>query len=493
MEFICETGLAAEAVGDVLVVGVVDSEIAAIPLLRDLDQSLHGALASMRQQGEFTGKANATKMLHTLGLLPTQRLLLVGLGPEQEVDQERLRQSAGSAVQALRTAGLASFVTVLHGAVSLPEALRSTLEGYLLGDYSFDQYKSNGGQAVRMASARLLFADEERRFQAINLVAEAVAVCDGVMLARDLVNHPGNVATPSYLADRAVELAASRGLDCRIMQGEELESIGMGGLLAVAKGSDQPPRFIELQYHGAGERKRPVVLIGKGVTFDSGGISLKPREGMEKMKYDMAGAAAVLGVMSAAVALRLPVNLIGLVPTAENLPSGGAYKPGDVVVTMSGRTVEIVNTDAEGRMLLCDALHYAKRFKPAAVVDVATLTGACLVALGNLASGVMGNNERLLRQLKQASAACGERIWELPLWEEYGELMKSDIADMKNAGGANAGTVSAAWFLSNFAAGMNWAHLDIAGTAWEEKGAPYKPKGATGVGVRLLLEFLRLQ
>jgi len=259
----------------------------------------------------------------------------------------------------------------------------------------------------------------------------------------------------------------------------------------VAKGSCQPPRFIILEYRGAAEQKRPIVLVGKGITFDSGGISLKPREGMEKMKNDMAGGAAVLGTVTAAARLGLPVNLVGLIPSAENLPGGRAYKPGDLVRAMAGKTVEIVNTDAEGRLILCDALHYAQRYRPAALIDIATLTGACVVALGTFASGLMGNDDILVRALKRAGEASGERLWELPVWDDYGELMKSDIADLKNAGGPTAGTISAGWFLKQFAGKTKWSHLDIAGTAWEEKGRPYLPKGATGVGVRLLIEYLR--
>ncbi|HTG82277.1 MAG TPA: leucyl aminopeptidase, partial [Geobacteraceae bacterium] len=290
---------------------------------------------------------------------------------------------------------------------------------------------------------------------------------------------------------KALEAAGRCGIDCRVLEREEMEREGMAALLAVARGSSQPPRFIILEYRGGGKNARPTVLVGKGITFDSGGISLKPREGMEKMKNDMAGGAAVLGAVTAAARLRLPVNLVGLVPAAENLPGGRAYKPGDLVRSMSGKTIEIVNTDAEGRMILCDALHYAQRYRPAALIDVATLTGACVVALGGFASGLMGNDQGLVRALKQAGEASGERLWELPVWDEYGELMRSDIADLKNAGGPTAGTISAGWFLKQFAGKAKWAHLDIAGTAWEEKGRPYLPKGATGVGVRLLVEYLR--
>jgi leucyl aminopeptidase len=265
----------------------------------------------------------------------------------------------------------------------------------------------------------------------------------------------------------------------------------MNGILAVAAGSRQEPAFIVLEYRGAPAGVRPVVLVGKGITFDSGGISLKPREGMERMKSDMAGAAAVMETVMAAAELGLAVNVVGLVPVAENMPDGGAYKPGDVITTMAGKTVEIVNTDAEGRLLLGDALHYARRYRPAWLVDVATLTGACLVALGFEATGLMSRDDELANRLHEAGEATGERVWRLPLWDEYGSHMESDIADLKNAGGPTAGTVTAGWYLGQFAAGMRWAHLDIAGTAWEEKGRNHLPKGATGVGVRLLLEFLR--
>lgn len=272
---------------------------------------------------------------------------------------------------------------------------------------------------------------------------------------------------------------------------DELEQLGMNALVAVGKGSAEPPRLIVLEYRGAGDSGRPVVLVGKGITFDSGGISIKPGAGMEEMKTDMAGGAAVLGTMEAAAGLGLGVNLVGIIPTAENMPDGKACKPGDVVTSLSGQTIEITNTDAEGRLILCDALHYAQKYRPTAMIDLATLTGACVVALGHEASGLMGNDKRLIERLKQAATRCGERVWELPLWDEYGEVMKSDIADLKNAGSRDGGCITAGWFLKQFVAKTRWAHLDIAGTAWNDKARPYVPKGASGVGVRLLIQFLR--
>jgi leucyl aminopeptidase len=461
------------------------------PSIAGFDRELGGCLAALSAEGEFTGKLNRTAMVHTLGRVAPDRLLLVGLGKKADLTRDRMRQAAGSAIKALREAGVQRFSSLLHRAAGGGEWLSAEVEGLLLGGYRFDRYKTGNDLPGDIEGVTLLCADEALVRAAEGSVREAEALCESVLLARELVDQPGNVATPSFLAERAVEAAGKYGFDCRIMEREEMERCGMEALLAVAKGSCQPPRFIVLEYHGGREKVRPTVLVGKGITFDSGGISLKPREGMEKMKNDMAGGAAVLGTITAAARLGLPVNLVGLVPCAENLPGGRAYKPGDLVRAMSGKTVEIVNTDAEGRLILCDALHYAQRYRPVALIDIATLTGACVVALGSFASGLMGNDEQLVRALKKAGETSGERLWELPLWDDYGELMKSDIADLKNAGGAMAGTISAGWFLKQFAGKAKWAHLDIAGTAWEEKGRPYLPKGATGVGVRLLVEYLQ--
>lgn len=461
-------------------------------LLTSCDTMLGGGLSAIRFSREFTGKLNKTKLVHTLGRLPAERLLLVGLGKRAELTAERVRQAAGSAVKAVRAAGLTRFATVLHRPVaSVNRSLEASLDGYLLGIYGFDLYKTSQVEEAALEEMIVLVGYDSQRESLEQAASERTVVCDAVNFVRDLVSQPCNVATPAYLADRALELAGRLGITCRVLEREEMERLSMEGILSVAKGSHHAPRFIILEYLAGEPKKRPVVLVGKGVTFDSGGISLKPREGMERMKDDMAGAAAVMGAIRAVAGLRMPVNVVGLIPVAENMPGGGAYRPGDIVRTMSGQTVEIVNTDAEGRMLLCDALHYARRYRPATVIDLATLTGACLVALGTVATGIMGNDPTLIRALVASGDATGERLWELPLWEEYGELMKSDIADMKNAGGAHAGTITAAWFLQRYVGKTKWAHLDIAGTAWEEKGRPYCPKGATGVGVRLLVEYLR--
>ena len=468
-------------------------EDAADSLFTDCDTALDGCLQRLAVNREFSGKINTSHLLHTQGRLPAERLLLAGLGRKSDLDDGRLRQAAGNAVQALRSARVASFAAALQLAGGEDTALEAVCEGLLLGSYSFDEYKTRDrDERFTFAAMTLLLPKKVTTGAARTRVEHSEALCRGVSLARNLVSHPGNVATTGYLAAAAHALAGRHGLTCRVLERDELEKLGMNALVAVGKGSAEPPRLIVLEYRGGESKERPQVLVGKGITFDSGGISLKPGAGMEEMKTDMAGAAAVLGTLEAAAGLRLPVNLVGIIPTAENMPDGRAYKPGDVLASMSGLTIEINNTDAEGRLVLCDALHYARtHYQPAAMIDLATLTGACVIALGHEASGLMGNDPRLIRNLQRAGERCGERAWELPLWDEYGEAMKSDIADLKNAGGRNGGSITAGWFLKQFVGTTRWAHLDIAGTAWSDKARPCSPKGASGVGVRLLIEYLR--
>ncbi len=324
-----------------------------------------------------------------------------------------------------------------------------------------------------------------RRFR--NELIRAKTVASSVCFARDLVNTPANEMTPSDLAEAALSLK-SKNLSVRILERKDVERLGMHSYLSVANGSNQPPKFIILEYTGA--KESPLVLIGKSVTFDSGGISIKPSEGLEKMKYDMAGGAAVLGVMKAASELRLPVHLIGILPATENLLGGSASRPGDVVRAMDGKTIEIISTDAEGRMTLADAIVFAKRYEPRAVIDIATLTGACSIAFGNVVIGMMGNSRDLLDKMKQSGDSVYERVWEMPLFKEYKEYLKSDVADLKNSGGRQGSLSASASFLHEFAGDTNWVHLDIAGTAYHDKDRPYAPKGATGIGVRLLFNFI---
>jgi leucyl aminopeptidase len=372
--------------------------------------------------------------------------------------------------------------------VPFEDVAQAAVEGAIMGNYMFRKYKSE--KDVKELDRLVLSPGSQGRFsEGVEGARQGKIIAEAVNYVRDIVNSPGNEATPRMLAEEAQKLAGN-GISCRIMEKAEVEERGMGAFLGVAQGSAQPPKFIILDY-SPGDRGSVIVLVGKAITFDSGGISIKPSAKMDKMKYDKAGGAAILGVIRAAAELRLQHRVVGLIPATENLPSGSALKPGDVITSASGKTIEIINTDAEGRLILADALNYALRYKPVAIVDIATLTGACVIALGNVASGLLGNDEGLKNRLKEAGEAVGERVWELPLWKEYEEQIESDVADIKNVGGKEGGAITAASFLNKFVEDHPWAHIDIAGTAWNEKDKPYAPKGATGVGVRLLIEFLR--
>lgn len=466
------------------------------PLLKDLDSALDGALSRAVREKEFTGKQGQTLLLHPGKRLPAERVLLVGLGKNRKNALERLRQAAGTATAFL---GGKHFTTFAVDLGSLPlagkdlrETAQGTAEGIVLAAYRFDRFRTENREELPSVLKEVSFLVEKQGQvrEAEKGVERARCICRGVAFARDLVNEPGNVKSPDFLAQQAEEMAKDTGLACTILDKAAIEKEGMGALLGVAQGSVREPRFIVLEHRGGTDDARPIVLVGKGVVFDAGGISLKPAEKMDEMKMDMAGGAAVLGTMLAAALLKLPLNLVGIVPAVENLPSGSAIRPGDILTSLSGRTIEVLNTDAEGRLILADALTYAQRFNPRVVIDLATLTGACIIALGHQATGAMGNHEGLIRQLLRAGEETGERIWQLPLWEEYAAQLKSDIADVKNIGGRPAGTITAGTFLHKFVGDVTWAHLDIAGTAWEEKGRHYLTKGATGVGVRLLIRYL---
>ncbi|MBU6428704.1 MAG: leucyl aminopeptidase, partial [Cyanobacteria bacterium REEB65] len=393
----------------------------------------------------------------------------------------------------LKTFG-ASMLDHAAKAFGVPAQGQAIAEGILLGLYSYDAYKTERDDKNKSElEAVTFFAPDNAVLDLKAGIATGEKLAAAVKLARDLVAAPAKDLTPAILADRAKKMASQHGIHCQILDEKAIQKHKMGALLGVAKGSlaVQPPRFIVLEYlpiRGA----KPLVFVGKGITFDSGGISIKPAEGMEKMKYDMAGGAAVIGALQAIASLRLPVNVVGLIPATENMPGGDAIHPGDILTTMSGKTIEVINTDAEGRLILSDALTYAERYKPEAVVDLATLTGACVIALGHQAIGLLGNDQALMDKLKESGERTWERVWQLPLWEEYNDQIKSDLADMKNSGGRAAGTITAAAMLAKFTSEYRWAHLDIAGTAWEEKGRPYAPKGATGIGVRLLCELARM-
>ena len=457
-----------------------------------LDKAGGGVMARALAAGDWKGKRDETLLLYPAGG-KAQRVLLVGLGKPEEIDRNAIRR--GSAVAAKRARTLTPKITLVvpseaRGSASARDLGQVVAEGAAQGAWSFQELKQPSPDdkkpqltAVELVVDQAQAADAEAGRQ----VGDAIAA--GHELARYLQMQPGNVCTPSYLAERAKALAGAHGFVLTVLDRAAMKKEGMGALLAVAQGTQEEPRFIALEYRPLGDAA-PVVLVGKGVTFDSGGISIKPAQNMEEMKYDMSGAAAVLGTFEVLGRLKPKLNVVGLIPSTENLPSGTAVKPGDVIKSHAGKTIEIINTDAEGRLILCDALSYAKRYKPAAAIDAATLTGAVVVALGYVASGVMGNDDALVAEVRDAGERAGERCWPFPLWTEYHDLLKSDIADVKNSAGRGAGTIAGGWFLREFVDGFPWVHLDIAGTAYTETDAPHQAKGPTAMGVRLFTEFL---
>jgi leucyl aminopeptidase len=456
-----------------------------------LDVASNGAISSVLKRGDLAGKVGQTLLLQSLPNLKAERVLLVGSGKETELSDRQLRKLITAVQGVLKGLGGKDAVLALddlqvkgRDAYSKTRLLVETLAD---NQYAFEQFKSQKSEARTLSKITLLtektsLADVERAS------TQAQAIAAGMAFTRDLGNLPPNICHPTYLGEQAKALGkAYKSLKVDVFDEKKLKELGMGSFLAVAQGSVQPPRLIVLQYNGGKKGDKPFALVGKGITFDTGGISIKPAAGMDEMKYDMGGAASVFGTFKAVLELQLPINLVGVMACAENMPSGSATRPGDIVTTMSGQTVEILNTDAEGRLVLCDALTYTERFKPQAVIDIATLTGACIVALGSHTSGLLGNNDELLQQLLAAGQSADDRAWQLPLFDEYQEQLDSPFADIANIGGPKAGTITAACFLSRFAKKFNWAHLDIAGTAWISGG---KDKGATGRPVPLLTQYL---
>jgi leucyl aminopeptidase len=460
-----------------------------------LDQALGGSLRKLVQSKEFEGKANEVLLYHTQGKVPAKRLLLVGLGKKNEVTLEAIRQAMGSAAKRVRQAKVGSFAvslpTVVPDGMSWVEVAQAMVEGTILGSYQFTEYRTTANSEHDVAGMRILIPQKDRLRQVTEGVRRGVATAEATVFVRDLCNHPSNVLTPTRVAREAKTIAKAERISIKILEQREMERLGMGALLGVARGSQEPPKFIILEYNGAkNKNERPVVLVGKTITFDTGGISLKPAENMEHMKADMTGGAEVLASIRAAARLKLPLRLISILPVAENMPGGRAMKPGDIVTTLSGKTVEVQNTDAEGRLILADGLTYAMRYKPAVLIDIATLTGACVVALGQFAIGMFGTDQALKEQVRKSGQKAGERVWEMPLWEEYFEQLKSDVADMRNIGGRGGGMITAALFLSKFVGDCPWVHLDIASTDWSERERAYVPKGPTAIGTRLLVQYL---
>ncbi|MDZ4854423.1 MAG: leucyl aminopeptidase [Nitrospirota bacterium] len=460
-----------------------------------LDRALGGSLRQLVQSKEFEGKANEVLLYHTQGTVSVKRLVLVGLGKKSAVTLETIRQAMGSAAKRVRQAKVGSFTVsfppVTPEGMSSLEVAQAMVEGAILGSYQFTVYRTTATPEHTVLGMKILIPEKDQLRQVTEGIRRGVATAEATVFVRDLCNHPANVLTPTKVASEATSMAKAEKISIKILEQKEMERLGMGALLGVARGSQEPPKFIILEYNGTKRKdERPVVLVGKTITFDTGGISLKPAENMEHMKADMTGGAEVLASIRAAARLKLPLRLISILPVAENMPGGRAIKPGDIVTTLSGKTVEVQNTDAEGRLILADGLAYAMRYKPAALIDIATLTGACVVALGQFAIGMFGTDQLLKEQVRKAGQKAGERVWEMPLWEEYFEQLKSDVADMRNIGGRGGGMITAALFLSKFVGDCPWVHLDIASTDWSERERAYVPKGPTAIGTRLLVQYL---
>ncbi|MGQ9718661.1 MAG: leucyl aminopeptidase [Nitrososphaerales archaeon] len=497
MEINVESGRIEEKVTELLALGLFEGETELTGIVRYVDDLLSGAIIDIIKAGDFTGKLNQNLLLYSHNKIKSKRLLLVGLGRREEYSLEAMRSASGKVALQVRDKSLPSYMTLLHGEDSnLPvESLTQALvEGSELALYTFTRFKTETeGVPKEVKELTILVQKDGNIAPARDGVARARVVCDAIKLARDLSNAPSNDVTPQALADVAKMMAERLPLKCEVLERHDMEKLGMGGLLAVSSGSQKPPKMIIMEYKGTKDSP-PIVLVGKAITFDSGGISIKPSEKMEDMKYDKSGGVAIIATMQTVAELRLPLNIIAIIPATENMPSGSAYKPGDVLRHYGGKTSEVVSTDAEGRLILADALAYATNYKPRAIIDIATLTGACVVALGTHASGIMTNNQDLAKKVIEAGEASGERVWQLPLWKDYSEQIRSEVADMKNTGGRAGGAIVAAAFLSKFVGNYPWVHIDIAGTAYTQEGSierSYVPKGATGIGVRLLIQLLR--
>ncbi len=488
MEFSIKSGAPQTGANGCIVAGVFETRRLSGAAVA-LDRAARGYLTKVVRRGDMQGKLGSTLLLHDVPGA-TGRVLLVGLGREAEFRDKQYREAVAAAVAALNGTGAEE--ASLH-LTELPlggrDAQWKVAHAVAVAGasaYRFTRMKSRSNDSRPALRRIALSVDRAARKSAAAGLEHGLAVTHGVALARDLGNLPPNVCTPSHLADEARELSRRYRMKLTVLGREDMERLGMRTLLAVAQGSAEPPRFITLEYRGGPRNQKPVALVGKGITFDTGGISIKPAADMDEMKFDMCGAAAVLGTLKAAGEMRLPVNLVGAIPSTENMPGGRASRPGDIVKSLSGQTVEILNTDAEGRLILCDALTYIERFRPAAVIDVATLTGACVIALGHVATGLFANDDALAREVIAAGEDACDRVWRMPLWDDYQESLKSNFADFANIGGRPAGAVTAACFLARFARKYKWAHLDIAGTAWKSG----KEKGATGRPVPLLTQFL---
>ncbi len=457
-----------------------------------VDKALDGAISELIKQGDIKGKLNEITLLHSMGRLPVSRIAVTGLGKKKELTTNKVRGAVAETCRYLRGKGVTSAATIVQGAgtngIKNDDAVQAVTEGALLGLYAFRRHitkkENNFGEIKEFTIAGREKRQVEKAIERGKILAEAAN------WARDMVNEPSNFMTPSNMAEAARQLAKKYGLKVEVFEKEKMKELGMGGLLGVSQGSQQPPRFIILSYKGSDSDDIDIALVGKGITFDSGGIDIKPSDSMEDMKGDMAGGASVMAALMALAQLKPKINVTALVPATENMPSGTAMKPGDIITALNGKTIEVINTDAEGRLILSDALSYAKKLGAKAIVDVATLTGACHVALGSVCSGAFTNNQELADKIITAGNETGELMWQLPMYDEYKEQLKSDVADIKNIGGRWGGAITGAKFLEEFIDKIPWVHLDIAGTYETDKEKGYLVKGATGVPVRTLVNLI---
>ncbi|MDR4461639.1 MAG: leucyl aminopeptidase [Nitrospirales bacterium] len=489
-----KSGEATTATTDVLVCLEYEQDKTWSKAVQPIDRKLGGQLGALRKSGEFSGKPNNVALLHIDGKVSAKRVLLVGLGTRETVTLERIRQAMGTAVKRARSVKAKGIVCVVPDVPKatghVGDVAQAMVEGLILGGYRFNEYRTDHSNNNTLQSCTILTNSSTSVEEVKEGANHGKILGEATCFVRDLCNHPANVMTPSRVVTEAKKIARESKVRLKVLDRRQQEKLGMGGLLGVSRGSIEPPQFIILEYTGAPRTQKPIVFVGKTVTFDSGGISLKPSENMEQMKADMTGGAEVLATIRAASRLKLPINAIGLLPVTENMPGGRATKPGDILKMLSGKTVEVQNTDAEGRLILADGLAYASRLKPACIIDIATLTGAAAVALGQFAIGMLGNDDTVKGNLRKAGDHTGERVWEMPLWDEYFEQLKSDVADMRNIGGRGGGMITAAIFLSKFVGDHPWVHLDIASTDWGTVERPYTPKGPTGIGTRLLIQYL---
>lgn len=495
MEIEVSTGQAGEAVVQAVAVPVFKSEKADEGLLRELDEATGGLLRSVIESEEMTGKEGETALLHLVasaGEMRATRVLLVGVGVREDYHAPQVAQMAGTAARGLRAKNVKTLAVVTRAGEGDAMAVAACVEGVAMSLFDTDKYRTSEREERSIERLVVVASGDETVLRAAAERGRIIA--ESVNFARDLANEPGLSMTPTILAERAAEVAEKFGLEIDVLDEARMETEGMGALLCVSRGSEEPAKMIVLKYTPEGYERKDggelLTFVGKGLTFDSGGISIKPAENMELMKYDMCGGAAVLGAMRAIAQLKPSIPVLGVVPSSENMVSGKAIKPGDVVRAMSGKTIEVINTDAEGRLILADALCYARKLGATRIIDMATLTGAVVVALGDVNSAVLGTNQELINEIIAAGHEVGERYWQLPLDKEYSKQIKSDIADIKNIGGRKAGTITAAAFLKEFVEDIPWAHLDIAGTAWADDAKPYRVKGATGVAVRTLVQIV---